>query len=50
MYLYVKIVTSVGSDAPQSSRADAFAFVESEILAALGGVPLLPIWILQIAI
>jgi hypothetical protein len=32
----VKIVTSVGSDAPQSSRADVFAFVESEILAALG--------------
>jgi hypothetical protein len=32
----VKIITSVGSDAPQSSRADVFAFVESEILAALG--------------
>jgi hypothetical protein len=32
----VKIITSVGSDAPQSSRADVFAFVESEILEALG--------------
>lgn len=32
----VKIVTSVGSDAPQSNRADVFAFVESEILGALG--------------
>ena len=32
----VKIVKTAGSDAPQSSRAEVFAFVESEILAALG--------------
>ncbi|MDC1217322.1 RagB/SusD family nutrient uptake outer membrane protein [Flavobacteriaceae bacterium] len=32
----VKIVKAAGSDAPQSNRADVFAFVESEILAALG--------------
>jgi len=32
----VKIVKSVGEDAPQSNRADVFKFVESEILAALG--------------
>jgi len=32
----VKIVTSIGSDAPQSNRADVFKFIESEILAALG--------------
>ncbi len=32
----VKIVTAVGQDAPQASRAEVFNFVESEILAALG--------------
>jgi len=32
----VKIVKTAGSDAPQSTRAEVFAFVESEILAALG--------------
>lgn len=32
----VKIITSPGGDASQSSRADVFDFVESEILAALG--------------
>lgn len=32
----VKIVKSVGEDAPQSSRVDVFKFVESEILDALG--------------
>jgi len=32
----VKIITSPGQDAPQSTRAQVFDFVESEILAALG--------------
>ena len=32
----VKIITSPGTDAPQSNRSDVFAFVESELLAALG--------------
>ncbi len=32
----VKIVTQPGVDAPQSSRADVFAFIESELLASLG--------------
>ena len=36
VYGNVKIVKAAGSDAPQSNRADVFAFVESEILAALG--------------
>lgn len=36
MYGNVKIITTPGSDAPQSNRADVFAFVESELLAALG--------------
>jgi len=32
----VKIVKTAGSDAPQSNRSEVFAFVESEMLAALG--------------
>lgn len=36
LYGRVKIITSPGSDAPQSSRDDVFAFVESELLAAIG--------------
>lgn len=36
LYGNVKIITTPGGDAPQSSRADVFAFVESELLAALG--------------
>jgi hypothetical protein len=36
LYGNVKIVTSPGVDAPQSSRADVFKFVESELLAAIG--------------
>tara|TARA_Y100000385_G_scaffold291930_1_gene374145 strand:+ start:6285 stop:7880 length:1596 start_codon:yes stop_codon:yes gene_type:complete len=32
----VKIITTPGSDAPQSNRAAVFSFVESELLAALG--------------
>ena len=32
----VKIVTTPGGDAPQSTRAELYAFVESELLAALG--------------
>ncbi|MFK7979251.1 MAG: RagB/SusD family nutrient uptake outer membrane protein, partial [Saprospiraceae bacterium] len=32
----VKLITSPGADAPQASRADVFAFVESELLEALG--------------
>jgi len=32
----VKIITTPGADAPQSSRAEVFAFVESELLGALG--------------
>lgn len=36
LYGRVKIVTSPGVDAPQSSRADVFAFVESELLDVLG--------------
>ncbi len=32
----VKLITSPGVDAPQSSRADVFAFVESELLDAIG--------------
>lgn len=36
LYGNVKIVTAPGGDAPQSNRADVYAFVESELLAALG--------------
>jgi starch-binding outer membrane protein, SusD/RagB family len=36
MYGNVKIITTPGVDAPQSSRADVYKFVESELLAALG--------------
>ncbi len=36
LYGNVKIITSPGVDAPQSSRDEVFAFVESELLAALG--------------
>ena len=36
LYGNVKIITVSGQDAPQSSRAEVFAFVESELLAALG--------------
>ena len=36
LYGRVKLVTTPGVDAPQSSRQDVFNFVESELLAALG--------------
>ncbi len=36
LYGRVKIVTSPGVDAPQSTRLQVFQFVESELLAALG--------------
>ncbi len=36
LYGSVKLVTTPGSDAPQSSRTDVFNFVETELLAALG--------------
>lgn len=36
LYGNVKLITQPGSDAPQSNRADVFAFVESELLSALG--------------
>lgn len=36
MYGRVKIVTTPGADAPQSTRLEVFNFVESELLAALG--------------
>jgi hypothetical protein len=36
LYGRVKIVTTPGADAPQSTRAQVFDFVESELLAALG--------------
>ncbi len=36
LYGNVKIVTTVGGDAPQSVRSAVYAFVESELLAALG--------------
>ena len=36
LYGRVKIVTTPGGDAPQSTRAELYAFVESELLAALG--------------
>jgi len=36
LYGNVKIVTTPGVDAPQSTRAVLYAFVESELLAALG--------------
>lgn len=35
-YGRVKLVTTPGQDAPQASRAQVFAFVESELLGALG--------------
>jgi len=35
-YGNVKIITQSGVDAPQSDRADVFAFVESELLDAIG--------------
>uniref|UniRef100_UPI0040484EF4 RagB/SusD family nutrient uptake outer membrane protein n=1 Tax=Roseivirga sp. TaxID=1964215 RepID=UPI0040484EF4 len=34
----VKLVTSPGVDAPQATRAEAFAFIESELLAAIPGL------------
>lgn len=36
LYGNVKIITQPGVDAPQSDRADVFAFVEQELLDALG--------------
>ncbi|SNR55997.1 RagB/SusD family nutrient uptake outer membrane protein [Lutibacter flavus] len=36
LYGRVKIVTTPGADAPQSSRTEVFNFVESELLASLG--------------
>jgi starch-binding outer membrane protein, SusD/RagB family len=36
LYGNVKIITVPGTDAPQSNRAAVFAFVESELLAAIG--------------
>lgn len=36
LYGNVKIITSPGVDSPQASRADVFAFVETELLDALG--------------
>jgi len=36
MYGNIKLPTSPGSDASQSTRAEVFAFIESELLAALG--------------
>ncbi|MFD0798880.1 RagB/SusD family nutrient uptake outer membrane protein [Maribacter chungangensis] len=36
LYGNVKIITSVGVDAPQSDRETVYNFVESELLAALG--------------
>ncbi|PIF01059.1 MAG: RagB/SusD family nutrient uptake outer membrane protein [Maribacter sp.] len=36
LYGRVKLITSTGTDAPQSSRQDVFNFVESELLSALG--------------
>lgn len=36
MYGNVKIITTPGTDAPQSSRQEVFDFVESELLAAIG--------------
>tara|TARA_Y100000996_G_scaffold415278_1_gene409123 strand:- start:4557 stop:6179 length:1623 start_codon:yes stop_codon:yes gene_type:complete len=36
LYGRVKIVTTPGGDAPQSTRAELYAFVESELLASLG--------------
>jgi len=36
LYGRVKIVTTPGANPPQASRADVFAFVESELLAAIG--------------
>lgn len=35
-YGNVKIITSPGVDAPQATRAAAFSFIESELLAAIG--------------
>ena len=36
LYGNIKLPTSPGSDVAQSTRAEAFAFIESELLAALG--------------
>ena len=36
MYGNIKLPTSPGSNVAQSTRAEAFAFIESELLAALG--------------
>ena len=36
LYGNVKLITQSGVDAPQSSRADVFTFVENELLEALG--------------
>jgi hypothetical protein len=36
LYGNVKIITTPGSDTPQSSRSEVFDFVESELIAALG--------------
>ena len=35
----IKLVTTPGVDAPQSTRAEAFAFIESELLAAIPDLP-----------
>ncbi len=35
----VKIPTALGTDVPQSSRVDAFNFIESELLASLADLP-----------
>ncbi len=36
LYGNVKIITEANADAPQSSRAEVFNFIETELLAALG--------------
>lgn len=36
LYGRVKIITSTGTDAPQSTRLEVFNFVESELLTAIG--------------
>ena len=43
LYGRVKIVTTPGVDAPQATRAQVFAFVESELLASLGMTSALPV-------
>jgi hypothetical protein len=36
LYGNIKLPTATGQDAPQSSRAEAFSFIESELLDAIG--------------